>query len=1291
MKKYNFKTRLLCLLLSVFMLIPLTTQVYAVDSISNTDGHWAEETMLYWNSLGLFQDVPEDEFGIDKAISRGAFVHIFNKMINVPTPESSENNFNDISESDWNYNDIVTANNIGYINGYPNKTFRAASPITREEMCTIVSRYYNLAKVYDNTKLQDFTDKDTIQDYATDAVGALAELEIVKGYPSGAFKPKNNITWAEAVTIITRFLGYINGGSGVSGRVYYEDKPVYNAEITVYDNDKLTVAAEATSDLYGDYIIDVSAGTYDITVSKDGKISMLADVIVSGDVRTYSKVELLPGQYVTGKLVNSQNKGVADTELTFTGVSSLSATTDENGKFELTLPENDSYSIYAEVNGKTTELASFKTGSTDEGLDLGEIILSTEKTTVKSSKTELPLWYIDSIIRKQIETSDDDKDDDATDYSKLPYRKPKTMAELVELNGGVQPEIVVDDNGTVISYRGKFSNNKITNHKEAITELNNLAEILNIKDSRYEFELRYDFEDGRYSLQQVYKSIPVEGCFVTVYTSDSEGIVVSSDYNPNVNNKNIDTNQILDQKDIEKLISEHFDNVYNGIAFEITDMYLTINNEYIPVYVISVGIENNTPKMIKINAYTGIIIFESSIEPVTSNYSPAKISLALNPSVTTEGAKKDDIFYLHNIDSSVSILTNQYCGKSAEDIINELITSNDKLEIIHSETNTLPYTGHHKHAITLLNNFNNIIETVKSATKWKQSDFSHNVVLDFYKEYNNACYNGKYDKLNPLNDTTKFVFGYHDGKPYATELDVVGHEFTHFIQDYFIGNRIGDLGDGSLGGAWSNDKKTSKNISWVETEAISEGTADVLGMLLEAKIEGIPLLKSTSSVNNEALIMGDDTLEINHTGTSEDGINTLGELYDTYVHDNLVCYQFEAIADFSIGDRNFKQGTEYHLRGCYSTHHDELKYLSNLSKDEKDKIIRNYGFIRGDEMTYDTGVGHDERYIVGTIYRHMLESRDPYLCDINRQIQLWVSTLQTINNDVSFRKLRERVIDIACSKLWPDETVEEIEKAFDAAGIISTNAMNKAEKWQVESIQAIAERGLLSHFVSPDETYDPKSTLTQEEYIQLMVDFCNEAGANLNVTYHETKDGQLKAVLKIPSSQSMSLIFDESKDILRWEAFIITDRIFNFCHDVTAEYNFPYLDNTTEAKAETYAIFIKLLANSETEVKNGLPKVDAAEVLNMYYGGLTYDQFYESYMYVKNSANSKDNTKYNFSGDGYQFTESQRVVLDSMYNIYMSLGKNLAPVTKKSSGETFNVCEPMTLASACYLLYAYMK
>ena len=47
---------------------------------------------------------------------------------------------------------------------------------------------------------------------------------------------------------------------------------------------------------------------------------------------------------------------------------------------------NDSYSIYAEVDGEIIELAEFKTGSMDEGLDLGDITLSSRKTTVKNDR-----------------------------------------------------------------------------------------------------------------------------------------------------------------------------------------------------------------------------------------------------------------------------------------------------------------------------------------------------------------------------------------------------------------------------------------------------------------------------------------------------------------------------------------------------------------------------------------------------------------------------------------------------------------------------------------------------------------------------------------------------------------------------------------------------------------------------------------------------------------------------------------------------------------------------------------
>ena len=382
MKKRNIFVKLISLILCITLVSPTIVQAASLDTNESITGHWAEETLTYWNMLGLFDEIPDDEFGIDKTISRGAFVYIFNTMLGIGQTENTFHSFTDITEDDWNFKDIVTAYNTGYISGYPDNTFRADSSITREEMCTIISRYFALDKVYDDGKLQNFTDKDKIQSYALDHIGALAELETVNGYPNGSFKPQNNITYAEAVTIITRFLGYINGGSGVSGRIYYEGKPVYNAEITVYSHDTNEIAVQDTSDVYGDYILDTSAGMYDIVVAKDGTIAMMSSVEVCDDIRTYNKIILEAGQYVTGVLADENAKPLADTEFYIKGDTYVTVVTDEIGEFTVILPVDEDYVILTEINDKLKKITEFQTNGTEDGIDLGTVVVSTgEKTT----------------------------------------------------------------------------------------------------------------------------------------------------------------------------------------------------------------------------------------------------------------------------------------------------------------------------------------------------------------------------------------------------------------------------------------------------------------------------------------------------------------------------------------------------------------------------------------------------------------------------------------------------------------------------------------------------------------------------------------------------------------------------------------------------------------------------------------------------------------------------------------------------------------------------------------------
>ena len=59
--------------------------------------------------------------------------------------------------------------------------------------------YKNLEK---KTTLIDFTDYDTVSDYAVVAVDTLARAQIINGFEDGSFRPQDNITRAEIAKVI---------------------------------------------------------------------------------------------------------------------------------------------------------------------------------------------------------------------------------------------------------------------------------------------------------------------------------------------------------------------------------------------------------------------------------------------------------------------------------------------------------------------------------------------------------------------------------------------------------------------------------------------------------------------------------------------------------------------------------------------------------------------------------------------------------------------------------------------------------------------------------------------------------------------------------------------------------------------------------------------------------------------------------------------------------------------------------------------------------------------------------
>lgn len=104
---------------------------------------------------------------------------------------------------------------LGLVAGYGNGEYGVDKTITRAEFATLVVRARGLEQ---GAKLAQFTNTYTdvkSHDWFAGFVNVASGQEIVKGFPDKSFKPQNQVTYAEAVTMIVRALGYEPSVKGV--------------------------------------------------------------------------------------------------------------------------------------------------------------------------------------------------------------------------------------------------------------------------------------------------------------------------------------------------------------------------------------------------------------------------------------------------------------------------------------------------------------------------------------------------------------------------------------------------------------------------------------------------------------------------------------------------------------------------------------------------------------------------------------------------------------------------------------------------------------------------------------------------------------------------------------------------------------------------------------------------------------------------------------------------------------------------------------------------------------------
>lgn len=196
MKKIR-KTLAVCLTASV--LAASSAVSASAAAFSDVSGHWAEPTINQWVDRGYINGYPDGTFRPNHPITRTEFALVINRAFHFQN--TSAIYFPDVSQTFWGYGEIQKAYAAGYMKGDANGTFRPNANVTRQEAAIVLA---NIKGLSFSGSAPYYSDSNSISSWARGSVNAVSAAGYMSGYPNGTFAPRDSLTRAQAVTMLNK-------------------------------------------------------------------------------------------------------------------------------------------------------------------------------------------------------------------------------------------------------------------------------------------------------------------------------------------------------------------------------------------------------------------------------------------------------------------------------------------------------------------------------------------------------------------------------------------------------------------------------------------------------------------------------------------------------------------------------------------------------------------------------------------------------------------------------------------------------------------------------------------------------------------------------------------------------------------------------------------------------------------------------------------------------------------------------------------------------------------------------
>jgi hypothetical protein len=193
------------------------TSVYALMEFRKTfrdiKTHWAQKEIESMAMRLTVKGVGGDTFAPDQRVTRAQFAAFLIRSLGIEEQNPAKPVFRDVPPGYWGYKAIAAAFNEGVVTGVGEGDFAPERKITREEMSAMVARVLkrsatdtDLTETEKKESLAKYTDSRQVSTWARNAVATCVNQGILRGRSATTIAPLGDVTRAEAVVTLARFL-----------------------------------------------------------------------------------------------------------------------------------------------------------------------------------------------------------------------------------------------------------------------------------------------------------------------------------------------------------------------------------------------------------------------------------------------------------------------------------------------------------------------------------------------------------------------------------------------------------------------------------------------------------------------------------------------------------------------------------------------------------------------------------------------------------------------------------------------------------------------------------------------------------------------------------------------------------------------------------------------------------------------------------------------------------------------------------------------------------------------------